>query len=160
MKDEIERRFFVSRLPWNLGQYPFSHIEQGYMEVPEEYADVLETRLRKEGDTYLFTVKLKEGSKRKEENIPLTMEYFNTQWFMTEGRRLEKIRYKIPSHGNTIEVNIYCGKLEQLVVAEVEFSNYEERDSFIPPDWLGKEVTDDQRYDNFNLAVQGFPYPK
>jgi adenylate cyclase len=42
-----------------------------------------------------------------------------------------------------------------LISAEVEFSNEAESNEFIPPQWLGQEVTDDKRYKNQSLALCG-----
>ena len=40
---------------------------------------------------------------------------------------------------------------------EVEFDTLEECDSFIPLKWFGKEVTEDRRYTNMRLAIDGLP---
>jgi CYTH domain-containing protein len=42
-------------------------------------------------------------------------------------------------------------------VAEVEFESEAAADEFEPPDWFGPEVTDDPRYANRALAVDGVP---
>jgi adenylate cyclase len=57
----------------------------------------------------------------------------------------------------TIELDVYGGDLEGLVVAEVEFASEEDADAFDPPAWLGREVTDDPRYKNQRLARDGAP---
>ncbi len=56
-----------------------------------------------------------------------------------------------------IEIDIYKGKLEGLVSAEIEFDNEIEADSFEFPEWFGKELTSDIRYKNINLAKFGIP---
>jgi CYTH domain-containing protein len=40
-----------------------------------------------------------------------------------------------------IEIKVYGGDFEGLVRAEVEFTSTEESDSYTPPDWFGKELT-------------------
>jgi adenylate cyclase len=42
-------------------------------------------------------------------------------------------------------------------VAEVEFDSEEEARRFEPPDWIGAEVTGDERYLNETLATSGRP---
>lgn len=70
----------------------------------------------------------------------------------TEGRRLEKTRFRIPHGKHTVEVDVYEGHLAGLLVAEVEFSADEEAASFVPAAWFGREVTDDCRYRDQALA--------
>ena len=36
---------------------------------------------------------------------------------------------------------------------EVEFKSLEDANSFVAPTWFGKEITEDVRYKNDNLAV-------
>jgi CYTH domain-containing protein len=56
-----------------------------------------------------------------------------------------------------LQLNVYHGNLEGLVLAEVEFSSRDKSEEFEPPDWLGEEVTDDVRYKNQILAKKGAP---
>jgi CYTH domain-containing protein len=41
--------------------------------------------------------------------------------------------------------------------AEVEFESEAESQEFEPPDWLGGEITDDERYSGQSLALRGAP---
>ena len=82
---------------------------------------------------------------------------FNKLWPGTEGRRIEKIRYKIDHAGQKIELNVFRGNLQGLVLAEVEFGSTAKSAEFKPPDWLGEEVTEDIRYKNQSLAQKGVP---
>jgi CYTH domain-containing protein len=84
--------------------------------------------------------------------VPLTAEQFATLWPATEGKRLSKTRYEIPLGERVVEIDIYRGKHEGLVVAEVEFDDEEAALNFQPPDWLGDDVTGDPRYSNQLLA--------
>ena len=63
----------------------------------------------------------------------------------------------IPHDGLEIEVDVYAGDLEGLVVAEIEFPSEEEARALEPPEWLGEEVTGDHRYLNETLATEGAP---
>ena len=56
-----------------------------------------------------------------------------------------------------MELDRYAGELEGLMVAEVEFESEDEADGFEPPDWLGDEVTGNERYSNQRLATDGIP---
>jgi adenylate cyclase len=87
---------------------------------------------------------------------------FERLWPLTEGRRIEKVRYLVPAEapGLVIEVDVYDGALAGLVVAEVEFAGEADAEAFVPPAWLGREVTGDARFKNQRLAVDGPPVPR
>lgn len=87
----------------------------------------------------------------------MSPDQLNTLWPGTEGRRIEKIRYQIDEGDQKIELNVFRGNLEGLVLAEVEFPSREKSEEFEPPDWFGEEVTEDIRYKNQNLAQKGAP---
>lgn len=151
---EVECKFLVKSLPENLDQYPHEEISQGYVAITE---DGTEVRLRKKGDRYFQTIKSGGGKIRTETEIEITEDQFNSLWQTTEGRRLEKIRYRISHDDQTIELDVYRGQLEGLISAEIEFDSSEASDQFVPPEWFGKDVTDDRRYKNQNLALRGLP---
>ena len=56
-----------------------------------------------------------------------------------------------------LELDVYHGRLEGLLTAEVEFDAVAAASAFVPPDWLGRDVTDDPRYKNKKLATDGLP---
>ncbi len=154
MTNEIERKFLVKEMPAGLEKYPSNDISQGYLAVT---GDGTEIRIRRKGNKYYETVKSGEGLKRKEVEIDLGEKGFNALWPLTEGKRVEKTRYEIPYGYHLIELDVYSGALDGLVVAEVEFGSEEESARFNPPDWFGSEVTDDRRYANKSLALYGKP---
>ena len=47
---------------------------------------------------------------------------------------------------------MFKGKLEGLVMAEVEFESTEDAKSFEPPRWFGEDVTGDDRFSNRKLS--------
>jgi adenylate cyclase len=146
---EIERKFLVRKLPADLTTYPSAEISQGYLVSMD---DGLQVRLRKAGERYLLTYKRGTGNVREEREVELTQEQFDALWPATEGKRLLKTRYEIPLGERTIEIDLYHGRHEGLVVAEVEFEEEEAAKRFQPPDWLGADVTGDPRYSNQLLA--------
>jgi len=115
-------------------------------------------RLRRRGEKTTMTVKKGRGRTRREEEIPVESAQFERLWPLTEGRRIEKVRYLIPSQGGlTIELDIYANELDGLCTAEVEFDSEARADAFEPPQWFGPEVTDDPRYRNARLARDAAP---
>lgn len=146
---EIERKFLVRKLPEDLASYPSAQMAQGYLVSTD---DGLQVRLRKKREQYSLTYKRGLDNVREEREVALTAEQFATLWPATEGKRLNKTRYEIPFGNRVVEIDIYGGKHEGLVVAEVEFDDEESATNFQPPDWLGADVTGDPRYSNQLLA--------
>jgi CYTH domain-containing protein len=63
--------------------------------------------------------------------------------------RIEKTRYIIPWGNHKFEVDVFHGKNEGLIIAEIELENRDEL--FERPVWLGEEVTGNPGYYNSNL---------
>jgi CYTH domain-containing protein len=102
-------------------------------------------------------VKRGSGEIRTEEEIALGAEQFEALWPLTEGRRVEKVRYLVPSAMGEIEVDVFEGELAGMITVEMEFDSEAQSETFDPPEWLGREVTGDDRYANETLAVNGLP---
>ena len=150
---EIERKFLVDRLPDDLDDHPSAEIEQGYLAITDD----VEVRVRRYGEQAFLTVKSGGGEVRVEEEIEIDPRRFAALWPLTDNRRIEKRRYRIPSGALTIELDVYHGRLSGLLVAEVEFDSSEAAAAFTRPDWLSREVTDDPRYKNQRLVTAGLP---
>jgi len=146
---EIERKFLLRRLPPNLRHFHSRTIEQGYLAVK---TDGTQIRLRKAGRRHSLTVKRGRGLSRQEIEIDLTRDQFEELWPATAGCRLTKTRYDVPFGKHTIEIDVYRGRNEGLVVAEVEFHDERECARFQPPDWFAAEVSGKSRYSNVRLA--------
>ena len=153
---EIERKFLVqpTHLPDNIDRYPHDLIQQGYLAVTSEGGEV---RVRRKGDRGYLTVKSGGDLQRSEHEVELTPQQFQQLWPATEGRRLEKTRYLIRHGDHLIELDVYHASLTGLSTAEVEFTSIEASQSFQPPAWFFREVTQDSRYKNRNLALHGRP---
>jgi CYTH domain-containing protein len=145
---EIERKFLVSETPPDLAGA--SVIEQGYLVIG---ADGSEARVRRRSGVCTLTVKSGTGIARGETEISITADQFEALWPATEGRRIEKTRYVL----DAIELDVYAGELDGLIVAEVEFPHVAAAFEYDPPGWFGEEVTTDDRYKNRRLAVEGRP---
>jgi adenylate cyclase len=149
---EVERKFLVPEPP-DLDGTEADEIEQGYLAIGAEG----EVRVRRKGEKLVLTAKRGEGLSRQEAEVDLDRDRFDELWPLTDGRRLHKRRHVIPHGDLKIELDVYEGDLEGLVVAEIEFSSEGEANGFDPPDWLGEEVTGDRRYLNETLAAEGAP---
>jgi CYTH domain-containing protein len=144
---EIERKFLVRDLPAEVRDRRSDHIRQGYLTL-----EPVEVRIRsRSGRPHELTVKSAGGLSRAEINVPLTPEQFDELWPLVQ-RSIEKERTVHELAGKSVEVDVYSGKLDGLVVAEVEFDSEGEAQAFTPPSWFDREVTTDGRYRNAALA--------
>ena len=149
---EIERKFLVAEMP--RAENGRTVIEQGYLAL-DAHAEV---RLRRAGGALLLTAKTGHGEVREEVEVPLGPGAFEALWPLTAGKRVRKVRHYVPLNGLLrAEVDVFEGALDGLRTAEIEFSSRAEADRFVPPPWLGRELTGDQRYANQTLATAGLP---
>ena len=148
---EIERKFLVKKELWQALEKPEgSYYRQGYL--MNKHDRVL--RIRIAGDQGFLTIKGgAEGISRLEYEykIPKADAEEMLDKFQPEGT--EKIRYRIPEgNGAVWEVDEFLGANKGLIVAEIELNT--EDQEYLRPEWLGIEVTSDERYANSNLALR------
>ncbi len=155
MPTEIERRFLVDPTVVQDRAERSERVEQGYVAIDPEGAQV---RVRKLGDDTFLTVKRGSGESRFEAELEIPESTFDSLWPLTESRRVEKRRYFGSLGGGLcFEADVFGGALAGLNIVEVEFDSRERGDDFRPPDWFGAEVTEDGRFSNASLAVDGKP---
>ena len=123
---EIERKFLIKKLPDNLTSYKARKIEQAYL-----CTDPV-VRVRRDNDDYYLTYKSKGMIVREEYNFPLTKEAYGHLLAKADGNIITKTRYEIPEKDNlTIELDVFEGKFDGLLLAEVEFASEEEALGYI-----------------------------
>lgn len=144
---EIERKYLIETIPFDLEDYPQKKIAQGYLCTNPV------VRIRRSNDEYILTYKGKGLMVREEYNLPLTQESFEHMIPKCDGRFIEKTRYLIPyMEKYTIELDVFHNDLSPLILAEVEFESEEEANSFVAPEWFGEDVTFSSKYHNSNLS--------
>lgn len=144
---EIERKYLIKSLPENLSSYSFHLIEQGYLCTNPV------VRVRREDDSYYMTYKGAGLMSREEYNLPLNKEAYAQLIKKADGNIITKKRWLIPiEHGLTIELDIFEGCFDGLIIAEVEFDSETEANAFTPPDWFGEDVTFSSKYHNSTLS--------
>lgn len=144
---EIERKFLIKKLPDNLTSYKARKIEQAYL-----CTDPV-VRVRHDNDVYYLTYKSKGMIVREEYNLPLTKEAYGHLLAKADGNIITKTRYEIPEKDNlTIELDVFEGKFDGLLLAEVEFASEEEALGYIPPEWFGEDVSNSTKYHNSTLS--------
>jgi CYTH domain-containing protein len=150
---EIERKFLLDALPDDIDDLPSTRIRQGYLAITDE----VEVRVRARGDDRLLTVKGGSGKVRNETTVALSAEQFDELWELTRNRRIVKRRTVIPKGEVEIEIDVFEGDLDGLLIAEVEFESADASTAFDPPAWFGREITDDATYRNAALASGEVP---
>lgn len=150
---EIERKYKIETPPADYPSYPFHQIEQAYL-----CTDPV-VRIRRQDDTFYLTCKSKGLLTREEYNLPLTEKAYYHLRSKADGIILTKKRYLLPLAAEdknplqlTIELDIFSGVYEGLVLAEVEFPTEESAMDFVPPAWFGREVTFSGEYQNSRLS--------
>jgi len=147
---EIERKFLLHSIPFNIDQYKQTEIEQAYISIDPTI------RLRRCNNDYFLTIKQNGFLARDEAEFIITKKQYDYLWNKIETNVINKTRVYIPlPDGLTAEVDIYHGVLHGLKTVEVEFNNLEQAESFVPPEWFGTDVTNDLRYYNNYLASKG-----
>lgn len=154
VETEIERKWLVNTTVAEhvlTEEVPMAVVKQAYL-VSEEH---IATRIRKLDNTpgYKMTVKTGTGLERQEFSTEIP-DIVGNELVKNLDTVIIKDRY-FYEHGDlTIEVDCFYGELYGLVIAEIEFPSVEAANSFTDiPEWFGKEVTEDSRYQNSNLAV-------
>lgn len=151
---EVERRFLIEVMPANLDTFPHAELLQGYVTFYFEADDGTEVRLRSDGVSYVETLKRGSGGVRWESERGIDRAEFEARWAQVGDRFVSKTRYRLPGG---IELDVFHGRFEGLVCAEVEFFDEAASLAFEPPAWFGREITDDVRYSHTNLIVDGLP---
>ena len=151
MAIEIERKFLIKEKPFSIAKRSLK-INQGY--IINEKSKVI--RVREKGDDYFLTIKGNNiGISRLEYDFPISKEDAKELIFhFCKTTLIEKTRHYIEHEEHTWEVDEFHGKNNGLIVAEIELESEDEK--FEKPDWVGEEVTQDDRYYNMNLAIH--PY--
>ena len=150
MPVETERKFLVK------GEFRSSAVAR--KEIVQAYLSTDPSRivrLRIEDKMATLTIKgIIRGKEisRKEWEIVLSEEDAREIMDICLPGRIIKTRYLVPTNIHTFEVDVFHGRHEGLVIAEIELG--EEEEEFIRPVWLGEEVTGNPLYYNSYLVSE------
>lgn len=154
MSQEIERKFLVNSDVFKKEAFKEIRIKQGYLSsVPERTV-----RVRIKGSSGFLTVKgigNDSGISRYEWEIEIPLAEAEQLLSICEPGVIDKTRYLVnakPLH--RFEVDEFYGENRGLIIAEIELEA--EDDDFEKPQWLGAEVTGDQKYYNAMLIKKPF----
>lgn len=149
---EIERKFLLRSDAWREAVRARTLLRQGYLSSGSRCS----IRARIADDRAWLNLKSKRsGMTRLEYEYPIPRadaDEILSQ--LCDGPLVEKYRHEVTLGAHTWEIDEFLGDNAGLIVAEIELGA--ENEAFERPSWLGKEVTDDPRYYNFNLAKHPF----
>lgn len=148
MGQEIERKFIVTSHGWKPLVTGERAIRQGYLSSNAKAT----VRVRTWDDaTAAITLKGKSvGASRPEYEYEIPIGDARELMEMAWPHVVEKRRHIVPFGGLTWEIDVFEGRHAGLVIAEVELES--EDMPVTLPDWVGQEVTEDDRYFNASLS--------
>ena len=167
---EIERKYLFEELPADKEELMVLHLTQGYVSRDPviRVRRTIKSEACQDGgvstteERYILTVKGSGKSVREEMELRLTKEQYEGLMPKVSGRIIDKFRYLVPlgpecdgtGKGTKLvaEADVFQGDLSWLKMVEVEFPDIETMNAFVKPDWFGKDVTEDVRYQNSNLS--------
>ncbi len=151
MGQEIERKYLVTGDGWRQADRK-SHYRQGYLAIQDHGV----VRIRVSDDKAWLTIKGKmQGIVRSEFEYQIPLAEANQMLDqLSVNNVVEKMRYFIDYKGMLWEVDEFLGDNEGLLLAEVELEHEEQEVSL--PDWVGQDVSTEQKYHNAYLSK--YPY--
>ena len=148
MAIEIERKFLVTGEGWRRSVLAESAVRQGYLSSNAKAT--VRVRIRNDSQALLTLKGAVQGMTRPEFEYEIPLSDGLSLLEMARPHVVEKRRYDVLHDGLTWEVDVFEGRHAGLILAEVELDS--EDQALTLPDWVGREVTDDDRYYNASLS--------
>ncbi|WP_405294226.1 CYTH domain-containing protein [Algibacter sp. Ld11] len=150
---EIERKFLVKSEAFKEEAFKQTRISQGFLNTDKART----VRIRLKGEQGFITIKgasSKSGLSRFEWEKEIPKQEAEALLGLCEPSIIDKTRYEVKMGQHIYEVDEFYGDNSGLIVAEIELNS--ETETYIKPEWLGKEVTGDVKYYNSQLSKQPF----
>ena len=152
MGTEIERKFLLRSDTWRDEVSDSMHLVQGSLSRGERSA----VRVRLKGAEAHINIKhALDGIHRLEYEYSIPAE--DAREILEKVALtplIDKTRHHVVHNGHLWEIDEFYGENAGLIVAEIELKDSDE--NFSRPEWLGEEVSDDQRY--YNSSLSKLPY--
>lgn len=150
---EIERKYSVKNNTFLANAKESYKITQGYLNSDKNRT----VRVRIKGDRGFITVKgisSDDGLSRFEWEKEIAVHEAEALLQLCEDFIIDKTRYLIPFKEVVFEVDVFEGANQGLIIAEVELHSTNQK--FDVPDWLGDELTGNERY--YNAYLSNYPF--
>lgn len=159
MNTEIERKFLVKGSDFYQYAHGVQSILQGYIFINKTMSSRIRFLENDRENKFILSVKVSEGDSlttRKEYEVEVSETEANLLLCKCD-YFINKTRHLITYRGHLYEVDEFHDDNEGLIVAEIELLHEADEICDIP-DWIGEEVTGDEKYYNASLAMN--PYNK
>jgi CYTH domain-containing protein len=153
---EVECRYLLSSIPNGLLE------SQNYWLIADRYFPNTRLRLRhmksasEDENIYKLTQKYRSETQNPYEttitNIYLSEAEF-TLLKSLEGKILEKKRYPYKAQNHSLSIDVFEGRHQGLILAEMELESKTEIGEFVLPSFVLKDVTDDPFFTGGNLIA-------
>lgn len=150
---EIERKFLVLNDDFKKEAFAKNEIAQGYISTNPERT----VRIRVKGNDGFLTIKgvgNETGISRFEWEKQIEVEEARQLMKLCEKGTISKTRYEVKIGNHIFEIDEFYEENQGLIIAEIELKS--ETEIFEKPNWLGKEVTNDEKY--YNAYLSKNPY--
>lgn len=152
MAYEIERKFLVKNDSFIAQSFQKSVIKQGYISTNENAV----VRVRTKDNKAFITIKgINSGASRQEWEYPIPLtdaeDMLNN---LCSNNIISKTRYYVKHDNHLWEIDVFDGRHNGLIIAEIELSSEDE--TFSIPSFIGDEVTGNIRYYNSELSKSTF----
>jgi CYTH domain-containing protein len=150
---EIERKFLVVSNDFIKETFTKKRIVQAYLNSNPDRT----VRIRIKENKGFLTIKGKgnsTGTTRMEWETEIPLQDAEKLLTICENSIIDKTRHEVMVGKHMYEVDVFVGDNMGLIIAEIELQSEDE--AFEKPSWLGKEVTNDERFYNAYLSLNPF----
>lgn len=159
---EIERKWVLSAMPEGVEFSSGKYIVQSYFFDDCGTSGRIREVQQEDNQAFLLTMKDATDNDLAREEIEVAIPealYYAIKAHAIYEPIQKTRRIAFLDDGNLAEVDEYYLHLAPLVTVEMEFFSLSEAESFVAPDWFGREVTGDPRYLNSEMARTGIRPP-
>ena len=151
MKVEIERKFLVKNEDWKKLIAEKHTIQQGYLNADKS----CNVRVRIMNNLAFITIKGKRvNTTRPEFEYEIPLNDAESILKLTKNSIIKKTRFTVNHQGQIWEIDQFEGDNQGLVIAEIELKQKDEAISL--PNWIGTEISNDDRFYNLSLSINPF----
>lgn len=148
MAREIERKFLLRSNAWTVLATGSSVIRQGYLSSNAKAT--VRVRIWDDARAALTLKGPSSGAGRAEYEYEIPLDDARELLDLSRPHVIEKRRFEVPLAGLVWEIDVFEGRHDGLVIAEVELER--EDQPLALPEWVGREITTDDRYFNASLS--------
>ncbi len=144
------RTFLINKIPEDISSKKTVTVKTGFL-VNSTHRDVIISQRDKR---YSLSVNnMKNGTKDKEYEIPLSHKDFHTLWPATIDSRVEFKRRTILRDDIMLEIHTYSGHLSGLITGKIRAVNQADSSPLPIPRYFNEELTFDSRFTTRNLST-------